>query len=262
MSLRCAVIGNPIAHSLSPRIHHAFAQQFNLPLLYERILGNDLTFEQQVFSFFAAKGRGLNVTLPFKQRAFMMANSHSARCAKAGAANTLWYEDNKLCADNTDGVGLIRDLCRYLPLQNSRILILGAGGAARGIIHPLLEMQPHQLVVANRSLEPLAQLQAEIAQIRCLGLTHLEGEFDLIINATSAGVLGDSLIIPKQVLQNRPFCYDLAYRYQALTPFVDYTQQLGCEAVDGLGMLVEQAAEAFYLWHRVRPDTQAVLNSL
>jgi len=190
VSLRCAVIGNPIAHSLSPLIHHAFAQQCSFPLLYEKIQGHDVDFEQQVSDFFAAGGKGLNVTLPFKQRAYMMADRRSERCIKAGAANTLWHENNKLVADNTDGIGLLSDLYRYISLVNTRILILGAGGAARGIIHPLLEAQPQKLIVANRSLEPLEKLQAEIAQIHCISLAHLEGEFDLIINATSAGIYG------------------------------------------------------------------------
>ncbi len=243
-------------------IHHSFAQQVNLPLLYEKIQGNDLSFEQQVSDFFAADGKGLNVTLPFKQRAYVMADIRTERCIKAGAANTLWYENNKLYADNTDGIGLMRDLSRYISLAKARIVILGAGGAARGIIYPLLAAKPQQLIVANRSLGPLEQLQSEIAEINCISLTHLEGEFDVLINATSAGVLGEGVVVPAAIMMNHPFCYDLAYRYKALTPFVAYAQQLRCKAVDGLGMLVEQAAESFYLWHGVKPDTEVVLKQL
>lgn len=231
-------------------------------MLYEKIQSTDLGFEQQVRDFFAANGRGLNVTLPFKPRAFAMADSPSERCRKAGAANTLWYEGKRFCADNTDGVGLLRDLARHLVLAESRILILGAGGAARGIIHPLLESQPERVVVANRSLEPLASLQAASPHLHCVSFSQLEGEFDLIINATSAGTLGGGLELPPLLLINQPFCYDLAYQQQGNTPFVAYAQQQGCQAIDGLGMLVEQAAESFSLWHGLRPDTKTVLAEL
>ena len=262
MSLLCAVIGNPIAHSLSPWIHRAFAEQVNLSLLYEKIQGNNFAFEQQVSDFFSATGKGLNVTLPFKQRAFAMAYRRSERCIKAGAANTLWCEEDRIVADNTDGAGLIRDLSHHFSLINTRVLILGAGGAARGIIHPLLDAQVKQLAIANRSSEPLKHLQAEIPQIDCLSLANLEGEFDLIINATSAGVQDTQLTLPKYILQNQPFCYDLSYKHRGSTPFIDYAQQQSCQAIDGLGMLVEQAAESFYLWHGIRPDTKPILANI
>lgn len=253
------MIGNPIDHSLSPVIHQAFAQQINLPLLYEKILGNNVAFEQQVSTFFTEGGKGLNVTLPFKQRAYALAEKHSNRSIKAGAANTLWYENNKLIADNTDGIGLLRDLARYLSLTNKRILVLGAGGAARGIIHPLLEAKPEILMVANRSNGPLETLQSEIKQIHCVNLSDLKGEFDLIINATSAGLHSDTLV-PVSLFKNKPFCYDLSYRYKVPTLFVTYASQQNCQAVDGLGMLVEQAAESFYLWHGFKPDVAQVLS--
>lgn len=258
MTNHCAVIGNPVAHSLSPVIHHVFAEQVNLSLSYTKIRGDEASFEQQVRDFFAAQGKGLNVTLPFKQRAYAMAKIRSERCIKAGAANTLWYSDNKLHADNTDGVGLIRDLSHHCSLANAKILILGAGGAARGIIHPLLEAQPQQLWVANRSREPLLQLQKDIPQIQSVEWSQLNGEFDLIINATSAGALGKSLTLPKELMANLPFCYDLMYQLTTPTPFVQYAQQQGCQATDGLGMLVEQAAESFYLWHGLKPKTEPI----
>ena len=262
MGLRCAVIGNPINHSLSPVIHHAFAEQTHLSLLYEKIQGDDLLFEQQVADFFASGGKGLNVTLPYKQRAFTMADVVSDRCQRAGAANTLWITDNKLHADNTDGIGLIRDITHYVSLHHKRLLIFGAGGAARGIIHSLLEEQPLKIVVANRSVEPLRQLKADIPNVDCVRWEHMTGQFDVLINATSAGVSGDGISLPSELMCHHPFCYDLVYCMNALTPFVDYVQQQGCRAVDGLGMLVEQAAESFYLWHAVRPETAPVLRQL
>lgn len=262
MLFRCAVIGKPIAHSWSPFIHQRFAEQVKLALRYEKILGSDLDFEQQVRAFFAHQGRGLNVTLPFKQRAFHLAAKASAACIKAGAANTLWLEAGELWADNTDGLGLVRDLERHLSLAECRILILGAGGAARGIIHPLLDCLPACLVVANRSRPPLTQLAADIPSIQCVELAELSGEFDLIINATSAGVAAEPLVLPRQLMLNRPFCYDLTYQQQGATPFVLYAQQHGAQAVDGLGMLVEQAAESFVLWHGQRPEPLEVLAEL
>lgn len=262
MVLHCAVIGNPIVHSLSPIIHHSFAEQVNLPLSYKKIQGSDTEFETQVTDFFAADGKGLNITLPFKQRAYAMADIRSERCTRAGVANTLWYSENKLHGDNTDGIGLVRDLSRYVSLSNARILILGAGGATRGIIHPLFVMQPQQLWVANRRIEPLIKLKSDIPQIQIMEWAQLGGDFDVIINATSAGVLGETLSLPAELMQSNPFCYDLMYQLKTATPFIRYVQQLGCPAIDGLGMLVEQAAESFYLWHKVKPNTEVVLKQL
>jgi len=262
MPLRCAVIGNPISHSLSPLIHQAFAEQTNLSLSYEKIQGNDRLFEQQVLAFFAEGGTGLNVTLPYKQKAFALADVTSERCRKAYAANTLWVKNNKFHADNTDGIGFIRDLARYVTLYDKKILILGAGGAARGIIHPLLRAQPQKVVVANRSAGPLNQLKFDVPQIECILWEHLAGQFDVLINATSTGLSGASISLPVSLFSQQPFCYDLMYNIKALTPFVTLAQQQGCRAVDGLGMLVEQAAEAFYLWHGMQPDTIPILQHL
>lgn len=263
MAHHCAVIGMPIGHSLSPLIHQTFARQVQLPLDYEKILGDEGSFEQQVSAFFAAKGIGLNVTLPFKQRAFVMASMRSARCQKAGAANTLLVnKEGRLYADNTDGIGFLRDLSRYRTLSaHSRILVLGAGGAARGIIHPLLDMSV-QLTVANRGQDALQRVHQTAPQIQTQSLDNLSGTFDVIINATSAGVLGESIAVPEAIMSPLPFCYDLAYQRNKETPFVAYARRLGCPAVDGLGMLVEQAAESFYLWHGVRPEVEPVLESL
>lgn len=256
---RFAVIGNPIEHSLSPVIHQYFAQQFQMSLTYEKIKGDDAHFEKEVFDFFNHGGKGLNVTLPYKQRAFALAKTHSTRCNLAGAANTLLIKENKLYADNTDGIGLIRDLTRIMELQNKNILILGAGGATRGILHPLFQLKPGSITVANRTLEKAEALQNDVPQIQITGFNNLNGVFDLIINATPASLEGNILALPAEMMEQKPFCYDLAYQLKEATPFVRYAHSYGCNAVDGLGMLVEQAAEAFFIWNGIMPSTENVL---
>ncbi|MGL5742598.1 MAG: shikimate dehydrogenase [Legionella sp.] len=259
MSQSFAVIGNPIAHSLSPVIHQYFAKQVDVQLAYEKIKADDHSFEQQVSDFFAQNGKGLNVTLPFKQRAFAMATQHSVRCRMAGAANTLWLQDNQLHADNTDGNGFLRDLQRYLSPQDKRVLILGAGGAARGIIYPLLEHHPTELIIANRTLSKAKEFQQAFPQIKILSFDQTSGPFDLVINATSAGLSDEFVVLPAECIAKKTLCYDLSYKQQGTTAFVHYAKDLGCEAVDGLGMLVEQAAEAFFIWHGIMPATEEVL---
>ncbi|MFO2623235.1 shikimate dehydrogenase [Legionella pneumophila serogroup 1] len=262
MLRRFAVIGNPIAHSLSPVIHQMFAQQTQIELIYEKILGDDVKFEQQISDFFIQYGNGLNITLPYKKRAYELAKVRTQRCTLAGAANTLWMEENQLHADNTDGIGLIRDLSRFLELKDKKILILGAGGAARGIIFPLLEAKPLQLIVANRTLEKAKELQRQFPQINVTSFAELTEFFDLIINATSASLSDQVIVLPEEVLSHKPFCYDLAYNQKTSTAFVQYARNGGCEAVDGLGMLVEQAAEAFFIWNKVMPSTKEILEQL
>ncbi|MBL7481791.1 shikimate dehydrogenase [Legionella bononiensis] len=262
MVQRFAVIGNPVEHSLSPLIHQQFAQQMNLPLTYEKIKGDDHSFEHQVLEFFNQGGKGLNVTLPYKKRAFELARVHTPRCTLAGAANTLWMKDAVLYADNTDGIGLICDLTRMFELRNKNILILGSGGATRGILYPLLEMKPDSLTVANRTVEKAKELQKAFPQIKITGLDLVHGDFDLILNATSASLEGHVLSLPEEIMRSRPLCYDLAYNQKGMTPFVRYARAFGCLAVDGLGMLVEQAAEAFYIWNEVKPSTAAVIEFL
>jgi shikimate dehydrogenase len=256
---RFAVIGNPVAHSLSPLIHQYFAQQVGCSLVYERMHVEELDFEQQVSSFFAAGGKGLNVTLPFKQKAFALAVTITPRCQSARAANTLWMQGDSLCADNTDGVGLVRDLARYISLQGARILVVGAGGAARGIVSPLLEAGPARLALANRNVTRLQTFQSDFPQLDYFSLAELSGAYDLVINATSSSVNAEPLVLPKAVFESLPFCYDLSYQLEKPTEFVAYAQCLGCRAVDGLGMLIEQAAESFYLWHGQRPDAARLL---
>ncbi len=262
MAQRFAVIGNPIAHSLSPIIHQCFAKQVNIQLTYEKIKADEPSFEKQVSDFFTQNGKGLNVTLPFKQRAFAMAQQCSLRCKKAGAANTLWMDANQLHADNTDGVGFIRDVQQFICVEGKRVLILGAGGAARGIVYPLLENHPSELIIANRTLAKAEEFQRAFPQTKCLSLNEIEGQFDLVINATSASLAGEFVVLPAECMSAKPFCYDLSYKQNGITAFVQYARELSCDAVDGLGMLVEQAAEAFFIWHGIMPATKEVLTLL
>ncbi|KTC76893.1 shikimate 5-dehydrogenase [Legionella brunensis] len=236
-------------------IHHRFAEQTGKQLIYEKILVDEDLFEKRVSDFFAQKGKGLNITLPFKQRAFAMAQVKTPRCLQAKAANTLWMQEGQLHADNTDGIGLIRDLSHHIDLTHKRLLLLGAGGAARGILGPLLEAGIANLTLANRSVERAYALQCDFKQISCVSFMELRGRFDLIINATSASLGKEAINLPLDVLDAATFCYDLAYNAKGLTSFVAWAHENGCKAIDGLGMLVEQAAEAFFIWHGVKPET-------
>ena len=263
MTARFAVMGNPIAHSLSPLIHQLFAEQTGQSLVFETIESDRQGFEQQVHDFFKQGGHGLSITLPFKQRAFAMAQHQSERSMLAKAANTLWVKAGHLHADNTDGVGLLRDLQHYVELTGLHVLLLGAGGAARGVLGPLLE-RTAQLTVANRTLERALLLQVDCPQLKVCSWPELGrlGPVDVVINATSASLEAQPLALPASLMRAKPFCYDLAYHREQATVFVAWAQDLGCQAADGLGMLVEQAAEAFLLWHGLVPDTAPVLKIL
>jgi shikimate dehydrogenase len=268
---RYAVIGNPVAHSKSPRIHTCFAAQTGEPLVYEHLLAPLDGFEASVRAFMAQGGRGLNVTVPFKLEAFRLADTLSPRAAAAGAVNTLRFDAAGIYGDNTDGVGLVRDLTHNLatPLAGRRILLLGAGGAARGVVLPLLECGPAELVIVNRSAARAAELAevfaaaAQAAACRLSGgaRTLAQGRFDVVINAT-AGSISDALPdFDASALGSGTLAYDMMYAAQA-TVFMRHAQHLGARSADGLGMLVEQAAEAFWVWRGVRPDSTAVLAEL
>ncbi|CEK12009.1 shikimate 5-dehydrogenase [Legionella hackeliae] len=220
------------------------------------------SFEKQVSDFFARGGKGLNITLPFKERSFAMAEVKTARCLQAKAANTLWMQNGLLHADNTDGIGLIRDLTRYMDLTNKQILILGAGGAARGILGPLLDSGISELTLANRTVEKALALQNEFQAIDCCSLMELKGQFDLIINATSASLEKETIQLPLGLLKSTTYCYDLAYNAKEPTAFVKWASAHHCKSSDGLGMLVEQAAESFFIWHGIRVNTNVVLAQL
>jgi shikimate dehydrogenase len=263
-----AVIGNPVAHSTSPQIHTAFARQTGQEIRYERVLGDLEAFEDDVTEFFGSGGCGLNVTLPFKERAFRMVDALTDRARDAGAVNTLLPRAGGLFGDNTDGVGLVRDLgCNHLyRLEGARVLLLGAGGAVRGVLQPLLAERPRRLVIANRTATKAIALAeampAEHGVLGC-GLDQLQGQqFDLIVNGTAAGLAAKVPQIPDDCLAEGGWVYDMLYASQP-TAFVAWGHAHGAaRALDGLGMLVEQAAEAFHLWRGVRPDTAPVIAAL
>lgn len=264
-----AVFGNPIKHSKSPIIHAAFAEQCEQAMQYRAVRVELDGFERAVGKFFDGGGCGLNITLPFKQEAFVLAGECSSRARCAGAVNTLCLrDDGSLFGDNTDGVGLVRDMVANLGwnLQDQRILILGAGGAVRGVLEPLLRERPRSLTIANRTAGKARDLAAEFRELGELdggGFEWLEGrQFDLLINATSAGLQGEMPELPGSLLTERSCCYDMVYGAEP-TAFMRWAALHTAWAVsDGLGMLVEQAAESFYHWRRVRPATGPVINQL
>lgn len=266
---RYAVFGNPIAHSKSPRIHRLFAEQTGQDIVYDALLVPLNSFARAVADFQAQGGRGANVTVPFKQEAWALADERSPRAQRAGAVNTLMLrDDGSWYGDTTDGVGLVRDLCSNhgVDLTGRRLLLLGAGGAARGVLEPLLAERPQQLVIANRTLakaQELVQTFAELGTLRASSFEALAGEsFDVIINATAAGLHGEIAPLPAGVIAPRGYAYDMMYGDEP-TDFVRWAQRHGAaQAFDGLGMLVEQAAEAFYLWRGVRPETAPVIAQL
>lgn len=260
---RYAVVGNPIAHSKSPRIHALFAAQTAQEMRYEALLAPLDGFAEAVRAFVAAGGRGLNVTVPFKEVAFRLADRLSPRARAAGAVNTLAFGDDGIFGDNTDGAGLTRDILANLgyAIRGRRILILGAGGAARGVILPLAEQQPARLAIANRSPDKARQLAAAFPGCTGSGFAELAGQsFDLVINATSAGLADAELPLPAGLFAPGCLAYEMVYGKQ--TPFLRQAAAAGAAVADGLGMLVEQAAEAFFVWRGIRPDTGPVLAEL
>lgn len=262
------VFGNPIGHSKSPLIHRLFAEQTGEQLDYSTSLAPLDDFSDFARAFFA-EGRGANVTVPFKEEAVRLADSLTERAQRAGAVNTLSkLADGTLLGDNTDGAGLVRDLTvnAGFSLKGKRILLLGAGGAVRGALEPLLAEQPASLIIANRTVEKaelLAQLFADLGPVSASGFDWLQEPVDLIINATSASLSGDVPPIAASLIEpGRTLCYDMMYGKEP-TAFCRWASEHGAVvAMDGLGMLAEQAAEAFYLWRGVRPDTAPVLAEL
>ncbi len=262
MTDRYAVFGNPISHSKSPRIHALFAAQTGQDMSYEARLAPLDGFAAAVRAFIAAGGRGANVTVPFKEEAFRLAAELTPRARAAGAVNTLSFDGETIRGDNTDGAGLVRDLKANLGCDpaGKRILLIGAGGAARGVVLPLLDERPAALCVANRTAEKAVLLAAAFG-IEGGGFEALAGRaFDLVINATSAGLDDAPLPLPVGVFAPRALAYEMVYGRE--TPFMAQARAAGCGVADGLGMLVEQAAEAFLVWRGVRPETAPVLVAL
>jgi shikimate dehydrogenase len=266
---RYAVIGNPVAHSKSPQIHLAFAQATHQPLTYERLLAPLDAFSDTVETFAAAGGQGLNVTVPFKLEAFALATSHSPRAQLAGAVNTLKLGENGWYGDNTDGPGIVHDLVHNhgVAVEDRAVLVLGAGGAARGIMSSLLAQRPRSVTICNRTTtkaEAIAGLFAPYGRLDAVPAIELGGHaFDVVINATSAGLTGDTVPPwPTGIFGSGTFAYDMIYADQP-TPFLRWAMAHGVSrTADGLGMLIEQAAESFFIWRGVRPQTTSIFSLL
>jgi shikimate dehydrogenase len=258
---RYAVIGNPVAHSKSPWIHAEFARATGQGLRYEAIEAARGGFAAAVAAFGAAGGKGLNVTLPFKEEAYALCAQVSERARAARAVNTLAFRE-RIFGDNTDGVGLVRDLCfnLHLDMKGRRVLLVGAGGAAQGVVGALLEAGAGELVIANRTVERAQALAARFPGVKSSGFGSLAGRFDIVVNATSAGLQGAAPALPASVLAPGVLAYEMVYGRD--TPFLAAARAGGARASDGLGMLVEQAAESFFLWRGVRPATASVLERL
>lgn len=269
MTDRYGLFGHPVKHSWSPFIHGLFALQTDQDMEYRLYDVEPDEFKQQLNQFFAYGGMGLNITVPYKGAAFEVAEELSQRARAAGAVNTLSInEDGRLLGDNTDGLGLVRDLKKNmsLDLSGKRILVLGAGGAVRGIIGPLLDLDPGILTIANRTPDRAHELVKRSGRdegISACGFDELDDRiFDLIINATTASLHGRMPDVPDTILTKDTVCYDMSYSRQA-TPFTDWAQLNGAaETVMGWGMLAEQAAESFFIWRGIRPDIQQVLMAL
>lgn len=269
MSDQYAVFGNPITHSKSPLIHAEFAAQTGQAMIYTKQLVQLGGFKEAAQAFFAGGGKGLNVTVPFKQDAFSFASRLTDRAKLAGAVNTLARQENgEILGDTTDGIGLVRDVTvnRHWQIRGKRVLILGAGGAVRGVLEPLLAQQPQHVVIANRTVDKALQLCKDFAEKGYLcgcGFDMLPGQqFDLVINGTSAGLGGELPPLPDDLLAADAKAYDMLYGDKP-TAFMTWAQQHGADEVaDGLGMLVEQAAASFEIWRGCRPETAAVIEKL
>ncbi|MCZ6829428.1 MAG: shikimate dehydrogenase [Gammaproteobacteria bacterium] len=269
VSDRYAVFGNPVKHSKSPQIHAAFASQTEQQIQYRAVRVAEGEFASAASRFFADGGRGLNITLPFKRDAFEFADELSPRAQQAGAVNTLSRTaDGLIAGDNTDGIGLLRDMIANLgwSVASRRVLVLGAGGAVCGVLEPLLRERPAQLLVVNRTASKAEQLARDFAALGPItggGFERLpEQQFDLLINGTSASLSGELPPLPDTLLTERSCCYDMMYGPEP-TVFTRWAAQHTAWAVaDGLGMLVEQAAESFYLWRNQRPQTGPVIAEL
>lgn len=259
---RYAVIGNPVAHSKSPQIHALFAHENGQDMAYERLLAPLDRFRETVERFRTEGGRGLNVTVPFKEEAYRLATACTERARSAEAVNTLRFDTGAIYGDNTDGAGLVRDICDNLgvAIAGRRVLLLGAGGAARGVIAPLLAEGPEKLTIANRTVERARVLERHFAPaVVAGGYEALSGSsFDIVINATSASLAGALPPLPPGMFAAGSLAYDMMYG-AGPTPFLRWAQDQGAAlAADGLGMLIEQAAESFFVWRGIRPRTDTV----
>lgn len=260
-----AVIGKPIAHSLSPEIHHAFAKHHQISAYYKKILSTERAFTKIVTNFLNNGGHGLNITVPFKQQAYVLCGENITHRAKvARSVNTLFIQNNILYGDNTDGAGLIADLAHLgWNLEEMRVAIVGAGGAARGVVLPLLQAGVRHITIANRTVANAKELVSDIrnyddnASLRCSTIDALSGEFDLIINATSTGLTGEMLPLSDSL--QATYAYDMCYTPKGdFTPFMKQMATRGAEVSDGFGMLIQQAAESFSIWTGTHPNVNEI----
>ena len=266
---RYAVIGHPVSHSRSPFIHARFAAQTRQSMTYTTIDATPEQFESTVRHFFAEGGKGLNVTVPHKEAAVQVVDELTPRASRAGAVNTLALRrGGRLLGDNTDGAGLARDLLNNhrITIAGRRVLLLGAGGAARGALAPLLGLRPSELIIVNRNVlraRELVERFSDMGRLQAIGYHELGGApYDVVINATAASLAGELPALPPGIVSSQSICYDMYYGRDE-TPFTRWALQRGCaRAVMGLGMLVEQAAESFHLWRGLLPDTASVLSDL
>jgi len=263
-----AVIGNPISHSKSPIIHTAFARQTDQTMRYEAILAPINEFQETVTAFQQQNGKGINVTVPFKLEAYEFSTRLTERAELAQAVNTLQFKDNEIVGDNTDGAGLVRDIEMNLgiSLHSKRILLMGAGGAARGVILPILKQNPAILAIANRTPQKAQLLQQQFTthgELVSGNYMDLSGEnFDIIINATSASLHDKLPELPQNLFARESLAYDMMYSHEP-TRFLAFAEQNGASFLaDGIGMLVEQAAESFFLWRGIRPQTAPIIAQL
>ena len=263
-----AVIGNPIEHSKSPVIHHAFAQLTHQDIQYERVLAPLDEFAETVYGLISNGFKGANVTVPFKLEAFAMASRLTERAQDAGAVNTLIFDGDGLIGDNTDGVGLVRDITQNIGVSfaSKRVLLIGAGGASEGVLHPILAEKPALLIITNRTLDKALNMVKRVearddmvfVSINAYAFDDLEGQqFDIVINATSAGLSDSHLPLPNSIFAPNALAYDMMYG--RTTPFMAFALQQGAVVFGGLGMLIEQAAEAFSVWRGIRPPTAPVI---
>ena len=265
---RYAVFGNPVAHSLSPKIHTMFSEQLNDPILYQAVLVEIEDFVRAVRDFFLNSGKGLSITVPFKIDAYHMATIKTSRAQQANSANTLYKKDNgDIVADNTDGLGIVNDLTKnhHLDLKNKNILIIGAGGATRGVLNPILKEQPNSLTIANRTKSKAEELIDHFSSsiLKPHALEEIKNSYDIVINATSAGVTGSTPNISSSIIGEKTVCYDMFYKLNDTTPFNIWAKENNAKnCIDGLGMLVEQAAEQFFLWRNKKPETKKIIKKL
>lgn len=260
------VFGNPIEHSRSPEIHHIFASKSQQVIDYQKQLVDIDGFSQAISDFIEQNGKGANVTVPFKEQALALADELTERASLAGAVNTLSFKGGKIYGDNTDGEGLVQDLLsNQVTIKQSRILLLGAGGAVRGVLLPLLAQGPSSIVIANRTVSKADNICQQFADNRLSATGYNElvnRNFDIIINATSASLAGDLPPIPTNIISSKVVCYDMVYG-KSDTPFLQWSREQGAiKVIDGLGMLVEQAAVSFEVWRGVKPEVQIVINKL